>query len=117
MNESILTLRQGKILEVTLSRPEAYNALDLDLIKSLGEMLTLAAADFSVQGVIITGAGKAFCSGGDLKSISQQGEDLGSVFYRLAPLFHLAITEIRRMGKPVVAAINGIAAGGGFSLA
>jgi 2-(1,2-epoxy-1,2-dihydrophenyl)acetyl-CoA isomerase len=66
---------------------------------------------------VITGAGKAFCAGGDLKWISQQAEDPGSVLHRLAPHFHLSIVEIRRMSKPVVAAINGIAAGGGFSLA
>jgi len=66
---------------------------------------------------MLTGNGKAFCSGGDLKWISQQVADAGSTLHRLAPQFHIAITEIRRMGKPVVAAINGIAAGGGFSLA
>jgi 2-(1,2-epoxy-1,2-dihydrophenyl)acetyl-CoA isomerase len=66
---------------------------------------------------MITGSGKAFCSGGDLKWISQQKEDAGSVLHRLAPQFHLSILEIRRMEKPVVAAINGVAAGGGFSLA
>jgi len=51
------------------------------------------------------------------ESIGQQAEEAGVVFHRLAPQFHIAITEIRRMAKPVVAAINGIAAGGGFSLA
>jgi 2-(1,2-epoxy-1,2-dihydrophenyl)acetyl-CoA isomerase len=66
---------------------------------------------------LLTGSGKAFCSGGDLKWISQQSQEAGSVLYRLAPQFHLSITEIRRMEKPVVAAINGIAACGGFSLA
>ena len=117
MNEPILTEKHGGILKITLNRPEVYNALDLETIKLLGERLSSAATDRSIQGVMITGQGKAFCSGGDLKSISQQAEDLHSVFYRLAPFFHLAITEIHRMGKPVVAAINGIAAGGGFSLA
>jgi 2-(1,2-epoxy-1,2-dihydrophenyl)acetyl-CoA isomerase len=86
---------------------------------------------------MITGQGKAFCAGGDLKWISrqtadrqtadhqaadrqtadQQMGDAGATLHRLAPQFHIAITEIRRMAKPVVAAINGIAAGGGFSLA
>ena len=117
MSDPILTQRHENILEVALNRPEAYNALNLDMMKMLGETLASAAVDDAIKGVLLTGKGKAFCSGGDLKWISQQSEDAGSVLYRLAPQFHVAITEVRRMGKPVVAAINGIAAGGGFSLA
>lgn len=117
MNNPVLTQQHGNILEIVLNRPEAYNALNLDMMKLLGETLGTAAADSAIKGVLISGNGKAFCSGGDLKWISQQAEDAGSVLYRLAPQFHSSITEIRRMGKPVVAAINGMAAGGGFSLA
>ena len=117
MNEPVLTQQHGSLLQITLNRPEAFNALNLDMMKMLAETLATAAADDRVQGVLITGSGKAFCAGGDLKWISQQAEESGSVLYRLAPQFHLSIVEIRRMGKPVVAAINGIAAGGGFSLA
>jgi 2-(1,2-epoxy-1,2-dihydrophenyl)acetyl-CoA isomerase len=117
MNDPVLTQQHGAILEITLNRPEAYNALNLDLMKMLGGILSSAATDQTIKGIFITGKGKAFCSGGDLKWISQQTEDARSVLYKLAPEFHLSITEIRRTEKPVVAAINGIAAGGGFSLA
>jgi 2-(1,2-epoxy-1,2-dihydrophenyl)acetyl-CoA isomerase len=117
MNDPVLIKQHGNILEITLNRPDVYNALNMDMMKMLGETLSYAATNDVIKGVIITGNGKAFCSGGDLKSISQQSEDAASVLYRLAPQFHLSITEIRRMEKPVVAAINGIAAGGGFSLA
>jgi 2-(1,2-epoxy-1,2-dihydrophenyl)acetyl-CoA isomerase len=117
MSEPILTQRHENILQVTLNRPEAFNALDFDMMKGLGETMANAAVDDSIKGVMLTGSGKAFCAGGDLKWISQRAEEPGSVLYRLAPMFHVAIAEIRRMGKPVVAAINGIAAGGGFSLA
>jgi 2-(1,2-epoxy-1,2-dihydrophenyl)acetyl-CoA isomerase len=117
MKDAVLTEQHGNILEIILNRPEAYNAMNLDLMRLLGEALARAATDPSIEGILLTGSGKAFCSGGDLKWISQQTEEAGSVLYRLAPQFHLSIIEIRRMRKPVVAAINGIAAGGGFSLA
>jgi 2-(1,2-epoxy-1,2-dihydrophenyl)acetyl-CoA isomerase len=117
MSDPVLIQKHGSILEVAFNRPEVYNALNLELIQLLGETLASAAADSSIKGVLLTGKGKAFCSGGDLKSVSQQTDEFGPAFYRLAPLFHLSITEIRRMEKPVVAAINGVAAGGGFSLA
>jgi 2-(1,2-epoxy-1,2-dihydrophenyl)acetyl-CoA isomerase len=117
MSAPILTNKHGSILEFTLNRPEAYNALNLDMMVQLGEALASAATDDSINGVMIAGNGKAFCSGGDLKWINQQPGDYGSTLHRLAPQFHIAIAEIRKMGKPVVAAINGIAAGGGFSLA
>jgi 2-(1,2-epoxy-1,2-dihydrophenyl)acetyl-CoA isomerase len=117
MIDPIITNQQGNFLEITLNRPEAYNAFDHDLMVMLSNTLASAAKDEIIKGVILTGKGKAFCAGGDLKWISQQSGDAGSTLYRLAPQFHIAIAEIRRMTKPVVAAINGIAAGGGFSLA
>ncbi|HKI53663.1 MAG TPA: enoyl-CoA hydratase/isomerase family protein, partial [Anaerolineales bacterium] len=117
MTSPVLTQQHGEILEISLNRPEVYNAFNLEMMVLLSDTLASAATDESIKGVMITGNGKAFCAGGDLKWISQQAGDAGSTLHRLAPQFHIAITGIRRMGKPVVAAINGIAAGGGFSLA
>lgn len=117
MSDPILTQQHGVILEIALNRPEAYNALNLDMMVLLSDMLASAATDDGIKGILITGKGKAFCSGGDLKWISHQAADAASTLHKFAPQFHVAITEIRRMAKPVVAAINGIAAGGGFSLA
>ena len=117
MTNPIVIQQHGEILEIALNRPEAYNALNLDVMVMLSDALASAATDKALKGVMITGKGKAFCAGGDLKWISQQVADAGPTLHNLAPQFHLAIIEIRRMGKPVVAAINGLAAGGGFSLA
>ena len=117
MTSSILTQQHGSIIEIALNRPEVFNAFDLDMMVMLSDALAGAATDESIKGVLLTGKGKAFCAGGDLKWISQQAGDAGSTLHRLAPQFHNAITEIRHMPKPVVAAVNGIAAGGGFSLA
>jgi len=117
MSDFILTQQHESILEIAINRPEAYNALNLDVMLMLSDALASAATDGTIKGIMLTGKGKAFCAGGDLKWISQQVADAGSTLHRLAPQFHIAITEIRHMGKPVVAAINGIAAGGGFSLA
>jgi len=111
-----LEITEG-IARVTLNRPKAFNAFDLDMIRFLSEMLIELAMDKLVGGVIITGEGKAFCAGGDLKFISNFGKSYGEAFHELAARYHQAILEIRRMPKPVVAAINGLAAGGGFSMA
>lgn len=117
MTDAILTQQHGEILQITLNRPEAYNALNLDVMIKLSEALASASTDTAIKGVMLTGSGKAFCSGGDLKWISRQSADHAATLHMFAPQFHLSVMEIRRMGKPVVAAINGIAAGGGFSLA
>jgi 2-(1,2-epoxy-1,2-dihydrophenyl)acetyl-CoA isomerase len=67
--------------------------------------------------VIITGRGKAFCAGGDLKEVQGHPDGPGPAFHALAGQFHKAVLEIRRLRRPVIAAVNGVAAGGGFSLA
>lgn len=102
---------------VALNRPKVLNAFDLDSIQFLAERLIELAADRLVVGVVITGEGKAFCAGADLKWVSDSEKNYGEVFHELAARYHQAILEIRRMPKPAVAAINGIAAGGGFSMA
>ncbi len=117
MNKFIEIKRSGDIMEIVLNRPETYNAFNLEMITELARHLTQLAKDDSARGIIITGNGKAFCAGGDLKWAIEFSDKAGSSFHTLASQLHLAIVEIRRMKKPVIAAINGTAAGAGFSLA
>jgi len=105
------------IAKITLNRPKLFNAFDQKMIQQLAETLTGLSRDPNVCGLVITGEGKAFCSGADLRSLAELGKPFGDAFHELAAVYHQAILEIRRMAKPVVAAINGLAAGGGFSLA
>jgi len=102
---------------LTLNRPEGFNAFHAPMIGNLAEKLIALSSNEDVVGVVLTGAGKAFCAGGDLKWVSTCGMTPGAAFHALAAAYHQAIVEIRRMPKPVVAAVNGLAAGGGFSMA
>jgi len=108
---------KNQIVILQLNRPAQFNAFNEELIVELKENLQLFVTDETVKAIIITGKGKAFCAGGDLKAISQQSIKASRVLYQLATTFHQAIIEIHKIGKPVIAAINGVAAGGGFSLA
>ncbi|MGM0383346.1 MAG: enoyl-CoA hydratase/isomerase family protein [Thermodesulfobacteriota bacterium] len=117
MNEPVkLDIIEG-IASITLNQPKAFNAFGLDMVQMLSERLTELATDQKVVGVIITGEGNAFCAGADLKWLSGSGKSYGEALHEASATYHQAILEIRRMPKPVVAAINGIAAGGGFSMA
>ena len=116
MNDLIEIKQVNAIAMLALNRPEAYNAFNYEMISQLADSLTTLACDNDIKAVVITGSGKAFCAGGDLKWALEYQKRPAGAFHTLAGQFHLAILEIRRMKKPVVAAINGVAAGGGFSL-
>jgi 2-(1,2-epoxy-1,2-dihydrophenyl)acetyl-CoA isomerase len=116
--EKPVKLEKNKgIALVNLNRPKSYNSFNRDLLELFCDIVTDLYMDDSVAGVVISGEGKAFCTGGDLKWISEFDGSHGAAFHELAGIFHKAILEIRHMSKPVIAAINGVTAGGGFSLA
>jgi 2-(1,2-epoxy-1,2-dihydrophenyl)acetyl-CoA isomerase len=111
----------GEIGTLTLDRPDAFNAMSPEMI---GEMIVAFGwlADLApLRGLMITGSGKAFCAGGDVtwfrKGVESEEIDLPSDVRRGAEALHQAIVDLRRIPYPVVAAINGPAAGAGFSLA
>ena len=117
MSKYIETMQNDEITQITLNRPESFNAFNLEMITELAEQLIRLATDNAVRGIVIVGKGKAFCAGGDLKWALDFSDQAGRSFHTLAAQLHLAVVEIRRMKKPVIAAINGAAAGAGFSLA
>jgi 2-(1,2-epoxy-1,2-dihydrophenyl)acetyl-CoA isomerase len=105
------------IATITLNRPSAYNALDLSLTRELFEAAVLADEDRAVRCVVVTGAGKAFCAGGDVKAFHEAGDTVGVLVKHLTTYLHGAVSRLARTQKPVIMAINGVAAGGGLSLA
>ena len=117
MADETLYRIDGSVATLTLNRPEALNALSSGMISELLSHIRAASADDTVRAVVITGAGRAFCAGGDLKLAAETPGGVPAAFGDLAPAFHETVTEICRIEKPVIAAVNGIAAGGGFSLA
>lgn len=109
----VLTGRDGAVLTITLNRPEVFNAFTAALHARLGDALDEAAGD-DVRAVVLTGAGRGFCAGQDLKEFQ---EAPGSIRDRLEQTYHPNIRAIRALEKPVVAAVNGPCAGAGLSLA
>ena len=113
MADEVLTTRAGAVLTITLNRPDVYNAITRALHDALAEALR-EAADPEIRAVVLTGAGRGFCSGQDLREFQSLP---GSIRDALEESYHPNIRAIRALEKPVVAAINGACAGAGLSLA
>ena len=111
-----LTIENG-LARVTLARPDHANALDVNMARELMEAAIACDEDPSVRAVLLDSEGKLFCAGGDLATFVQAGEGLSKLLKELTVYLHAAISRLVRMRAPVVAAVQGHAAGAGFSLA
>lgn len=105
------------VATITLNRPDAANAMNGDLTRELADAALRCDEDPEVRAVLITGAGRFFCGGGDLKAFAALGEDGSAYIKDMATYLHTAISRLRRMDAPIIAAVNGPAAGAGMSLA
>lgn len=113
----ILLERAGGIATVTLNRPLVGNAIDVPLARALMEAAIACDEDDTIRCVVLTGAGKMFCAGGDVSGFASAGEAVPTLLKELTAYVHSAISRFSRMDKPLVTSINGAAAGAGFSLA
>lgn len=116
MNFQFLTYAvQEGVATITLNRPDVYNALNDGITYELQDALKAVAKDDAVRVVVLTGAGKAFCSGQDLKAAS--GQEKRSFMDSLHKRYNPIIRAMRSLPKPIIARLNGVAAGAGCSLA
>ena len=116
MSDSLLVDRTDGVVTLTLNRPDSLNSLNLDLKRALLEAVAAIAGDPAARCVVLTGAGRAFCVGQDLKehigSMDAPGPPLSTVVQHYNPL----VRALATMPKPVIAAVRGVAAGAGASL-
>ncbi|MGE3915942.1 MAG: enoyl-CoA hydratase-related protein [Hyphomicrobiaceae bacterium] len=116
-NDTVLVERSGGIVRLTLNRPEKLNALCRDIAEALGPALEAAENDPACRVVVLTGAGRGFCAGQELSDEVYRKDgpqpDLGIILDRFNPI----IARMRAMPKPIIGAVNGVAAGAGASFA
>lgn len=116
MADSILLNVQNGVATITLNRPHVFNSFNKEMAFAMQEALDLCATNEGVRAVLITGSGKAFCAGQDIQEITNP--DLHPGFKAiLDDHYNPIVLKIRNLEKPVVAAVNGVAAGAGANLA
>jgi len=115
MSPSIKIENKGAVRVLTLNRPQAFNSFDREMGKAFQEALDDAAVDDSVRCIIITGEGRAFCAGQDLKEVT--APDAPDFKIIVEETYNASIRRICSMRKPIVAAVNGVAAGAGANIA
>jgi len=111
-----LQIRDG-VAWIVLNRPQAFNALDLQMAKELFEISNRLSSDRAVRCAVLTGSGqKAFCAGGDVAGFAADPPTLDILVREMTTYLHGAVSRFASMSAPLIAAVNGVAAGGGLSL-
>jgi 2-(1,2-epoxy-1,2-dihydrophenyl)acetyl-CoA isomerase len=109
--------KQDRRVTITLNRPDEANGLNLGMAQELAHAALTCSNDEEVKAVILSGSGRFFSVGGDVKSMYDLGDDVASGLKILADELHKAISVFARMDAPLIVAVNGTAAGAGFSMA
>jgi 2-(1,2-epoxy-1,2-dihydrophenyl)acetyl-CoA isomerase len=117
MGDAVLLTIEDGIARIVLNRPEVGNAIDVRLARALLDAAIRCETDAAVRCVVVTGAGKLFCAGGDVGLMGGAGDRLPAVLTELIAIFHAAVARLARMPKPLLTLVNGPAAGAGMSLA
>lgn len=115
--ESISFEQSGGIARIRLNRLQGANGFNESMMRELADAAGHCDADHSIKAVILGANGKFFPAGGDLKGMADAGDERGIHVKRLADNLHRAVSSFARMDAPLIVAVNGMAAGGGFSLA
>ncbi len=115
--ETLTFERDGGVAVITLNRPDAANSLNVPMAEELVKVATHCDSNPDIRCVVFTGAGKMFSAGGDLHSFAAQGEGMAEYMRYATTGLHAAISRFARMNAPYLVAVNGVAAGAGFSMA
>ncbi len=108
---------EDQVAIITLNRPDSANGIDLTMAQELMDAAIFCEGNEDVRAVLLTGTGKMFSAGGDLKSFAEFGDQTAAKIKELMVYMHSAISRFERMPQPMVIAVNGTAAGAGFSIA
>ena len=115
--EYIKFTQTGAIATIELNRPDAANGLDSKMSRELREAARICDSEAGLKAVILTASGRFFCAGGDLREMLSHGDEVGTAVASLADDLHASISLLARMQPALIVAVNGVAAGAGFSMA